>query len=234
MNKILYLSQFDLMSSLSEADLMEMDSMTSITTLPKLTMIQRPDTFKEGFFFIKKGKVRLYTLNPEGKQFTVDILSEGNVFGELNGISLGTRALYIETMEICDVCLMDRGRFEQFLMDHPAFMMRMMNVLSSRIKQMSDLTQTLALGNLHDKILHNLCRLAEQIGYTEEDGYCRIQSDITHQEIAWMAGASRESVTAAMKELSQAGRIRTSFKSVALHASELESFRQTASPQVEM
>lgn len=229
MDKILYLSQFDLMSSLSESDLVEMDSMTSITSFPAHTAIQTPDTFKEGFYFVKRGRVRLYTLNPEGKQFTLDILSQGNVFGEMNGLSLGTRDLYIETMDICDICLMDRGRLEQFLIDHPAFMMRMMNVLSERIKRMSELTQTLALGNLHDKIMHNLCRLAEQVGWTEKDGYCLIQCTITHQEIAWMAGASRESVTAAMKELSQTGRIRTAFKSAALHPVEIKSFRKLAS-----
>lgn len=229
MDKILYLSQFDLMSSLSEADLIEMDHMTSITTLSKHTTIQTPDTFTEGFYFIKRGKVRLYTLSSEGKQFTLDILSEGNVFGEMNGISLGTRTLYIETMEECDICLMDRSRFEQFLIEHPAFMMRMMNVLGERIKRMSELTQALALGNLHDKIMHNLCRLAEQIGWTENEGYCLIQCAITHQEIAWMAGASRESVTAAMKELTQTGRIRTAFKSAALHPSEIDAFRKMTS-----
>ncbi|KAA8784244.1 CRP/FNR family cyclic AMP-dependent transcriptional regulator [Paenibacillus sp. 4624] len=230
MNKILYLSQFDLMSSLSEADLVEMDSMTSITTLPKHTTIQRPDTFTEGFYFVKRGRIRLYTLSPEGKQFTVDMLSAGHVFGEMKGISLGTRDLYIETLEICDICLMDRNRFEQFLIDHPAFMMRMMHVLSERIERMSELTQTLALGNLHDKIIHSLCRLAEQMGWTQKDEYCLIQCTITHQEIAWMAGASRESVTAAIKELSQSGRIRTGFKSASIHASELRAFRQLISP----
>lgn len=230
MNKILYLSQFDLMSSLSEADLVEMDSMTSITSFPKQSTIQTPSTFTEGFYFIKRGKVRLYTLSPEGKQFTVDMLSEGHVFGELNHISLGTRDLYIETMETCDICLMDRNRFEQFLIEHPAFMLRMMNVLSERIKQMSELTQTLALGSLHDKIMHNLCRLAEQMGWEENEGFYFIQCTITHQEIAWMAGASRESVTVAMKELSQTGRIRTSFKSVAIHPHEMMTFRKMASP----
>lgn len=163
MDQILYLSQFDLMSSLSEADLIEMDGMTSITTIPKNKLIQTPDTFTEGFYFVKRGKVRLYTLNPEGKQFTLDMLTEGNVFGEMNGISLGTRAVYIETMEACDICLMDKPRFEQFLIEHPQFMMRLMNVLSERIKRMSELTQALALGNLHDKVLHNLFRLAEQM-----------------------------------------------------------------------
>ena len=103
-------------------------------------------------------------------------------------------------------------------------------MLSERIERMSGLTQTLALGNLHEKIIHNLCRLAEQMGWTQKDEYCLIQCTITHQEIAWMAGASRESVTVAMKELSQTGRIRTGFKSASLHASELRAFRKLTSP----
>ncbi|WP_405158111.1 Crp/Fnr family transcriptional regulator [Paenibacillus sp. FSL H8-0283] len=226
MDKILYLSQFDLMSSLSEADLIEMDGMTSITTIPKNKQIQTPDTFTEGFYFVKRGKVRLYTLNPEGKQFTLDILTEGNVFGEMNGISLGTRAVYIETMEECDICLMNKQRFEQFLIEHPEFMMRLMNVLSERIKRMSELTQTLALGNLHEKVLHNLFRLAEQMGWIEEDEYCRIQLGLTHQEIAWMAGATRESVTIVMQDLVKSGRIRTGFKSVSLHRDEIANLRK--------
>lgn len=41
MDKILYLSQFDLMSSLSEADLIEMDGMTSITIIPKNRQIAK-------------------------------------------------------------------------------------------------------------------------------------------------------------------------------------------------
>ncbi|WP_339847168.1 Crp/Fnr family transcriptional regulator [Paenibacillus sp. FSL W7-1088] len=221
MDKILYLSQFNLMSSLSEADLIEMDSMTSITTLARNTLIQTPDTFAEGFYFVKKGKVRLYTLSEEGKQFTLDILKEGNVFGEMNGISLGTRSVYIETLEECDICLMNRQRFEQFLIEHPEFMMNLMKVLSERIKGMSALTQQLALGNLHDKIMHNLARLADQMGWVEEGEYCRINLVLTHQEIAWMAGATRESVSAALQDLARVDRVRTGFKSVALHRNEL-------------
>lgn len=97
MDKILYLSQFDLMSSLSESDLVEMDSMTSITSFPAHTAIQTPDTFKEGFYFVKRGRVRLYTLNPGGKQFTLDILSEGNVFGEYVLFGSSNRTLNIHS-----------------------------------------------------------------------------------------------------------------------------------------
>lgn len=73
MNSIQYLSQFNLLHSLSLADLIEMDQMTSTTTIPKKTFIQTPETFSEGLYFVKKGKVRLYKLNADGKQFTLDI-----------------------------------------------------------------------------------------------------------------------------------------------------------------
>ncbi|KAA2301813.1 winged helix-turn-helix domain-containing protein, partial [Clostridioides difficile] len=73
---------------------------------------------------------------------------------------------------------------------------------------------------------HNLFRLAEQMGWIEEDEYCRIQLGLTHQEIAWMAGATRESVTIVMQDLAKSGRIRTGFKSVSLHRDEIANLRK--------
>lgn len=80
--KIEYLSQFNLLHSLSEEDLIEMDQLTSITTIRKNTFIQTPDSSPQGLYFVKRGTIRLFKLTAEGKQFTLDILREGNVFGE--------------------------------------------------------------------------------------------------------------------------------------------------------
>lgn len=56
MDKIQYLSQFNLLHSLSMEDLIEMDQLTSITIIPKNTFVQTPETFAEGLYFVKKGK----------------------------------------------------------------------------------------------------------------------------------------------------------------------------------
>lgn len=81
MNRITYLSQFYLLNSLSKESLRLIDQLTSLTPFPQNTCIQTPETFSEGFHFIKQGKVRLYKVNRDGRQFTFDILGEGNVFG---------------------------------------------------------------------------------------------------------------------------------------------------------
>lgn len=217
MDKIQYLSQFNLLHSLSMEDLIEMDQLTSITTIPKNTFIQTPETFSVGLYFVKKGKVRLYKLNAEGKQFTSDILNEGNVFGEMDIISFGTRDSYIETIEESDICLMNKDRFELFLIQRPRFMMTLLKVLSDRIISMNQLTQNLALGNLHDKILHALFQLYDQFGLTSEDEYQRIDFPLSHQEIANLVGATREAVTVALHELVKEGVIKTGFKTISIH-----------------
>ena len=221
MDKIQYLSQFNLLHSLSMEDLIEMDQLTSITTIPKNTFIQTPETFSEGLYFVKKGKVRLYKLNAEGKQFTSDILNKGNVFGEMDIISFGTRDNYIETIEESHICLMNKERFESFLIQRPRFMMKLLKVLSDRIIGMSHLTQNLALGNLHDKILYALMKLSDQFGLTSKDEYYRIDLPLSHQEIANLVGATREAVTVALQELVKEEVIKTGFKTIYIHREKL-------------
>ncbi|MFD2115817.1 Crp/Fnr family transcriptional regulator [Paenibacillus yanchengensis] len=224
MNRIQYLSQFNLLRSLSKEDLITMDELTSITTFPKHTFIQTPETFTEELYFVKEGKVRLYQLNNEGKQFTLDILSEGNIFGEIGDISLGTRGLFIETIEESDICVMDKERFESYLIRCPQFTMNMIKAMSERLSYMSSLVQNLAIGRLHDKIIHVLAELSDRFGVWDEgNDYCRIDMLISHQEIAHLVGASREAVSMALKELAENGLIRTGFRTISVYHSLLTS-----------
>ena len=202
-------------------DLIEMEQLTLITTFPKNTFIQTPETFSEGLYFVKKGKLRLYKVNAQGKQFTSDILNEGNVFGEMDIISFGTRENYIETIEESHICLMNKERFENFLIQRPQFMMTLLKVLSNRIIGMSQLTQNLALGKLHDKVLYALIKLSDQFGLTGNDEYYKIDFPLSHQEIANLVGATREAVTVVLQELVKEEVIKTGFKTIYIHRKKL-------------
>lgn len=217
MDRIQFLSQFNLMNSLSREDLIEMDKLTIITTFPKQALIQTPDSNTESLYFVKKGKVRLYRINGEGKPFTLDILGEGNIFGDMKDISLGTKDLFIEAVEESDICVMNQDRFESYLISHPHFMMNMIKAMSERLSHLSSLAQNLALGNLHDRIIYILVDLSKRLGVqTVDDGYSRIKMNLSHQEISSLVGASREAVSVALKELAENGAIRTGFRTVAV------------------
>lgn len=221
MDKLMALSQINLLQSLSEEDLAEMDELTQITVYKKRTFIQTPDTFVEKLFYVKSGRVRLFQLNAEGKMFILDILNEGNVFGELNSISLGTRTLYIEAIEESQICTIDQKRFETFMIEHPRMMLNMIGVLSKRVGEMSLLAQSMVLEKLSDKIVQVLVRLAKQFGHVRDGEYMKIELPLSHQELASLVGASREAVTMALQELAQNKVIVTGFRTVYIHHSKL-------------
>jgi len=164
-------------------------------------------------FFVKKGKLRLYKMNPDGKQFTVGILGPGNMFGEIDSFSLGTKGIYIETMEETLICSVLKEHFENFLSTRPLLAMKFLKELSDRLKDRDELLEKLALSDLRGKVLFLLYKLSEQFGI-EDEGYLKIDMPLTHQELANMIGATREAVSVTLQELAREGLIVTGRKSI--------------------
>ncbi|MEK3884883.1 Crp/Fnr family transcriptional regulator [Paenibacillus sp. PL2-23] len=208
MNKLWYLSQISLLDALPMEDLMEIDRMAPMTRIGKGELIQTPDTFREGLYFLKTGKLKLYKVNSAGKQFIVSILGTGNVFGEIDSFSLGTRDTFIETMEETILCSLDKEMFEQFLMERPQLAVKMMKELSALLQERDAQLAQMALGDVRKKALHLLVKLGQKFGM-EEDGFHRIDMALSHQEIASMIGSTRETVTIALNELARQHLIKT-------------------------
>lgn len=165
----------------------------------------------------------MYKINAEGKQFTVAILGAGNMFGEIDSFSFGTRGNYIETIEESLICSVMQERFEQFLSKRPQLALRFLKELSNRLKERDELLEKLALGDIRQRVLHLLVKLSDQFG-VETKGYKRIDMAITHQEVANMIGATRESVTAALNDFVREEIIQTGRKSITVCVEKAQRF----------
>nr|WP_264370906.1 redoxin domain-containing protein [Paenibacillus sabinae] len=185
--------------------------------IPKHTIVQTPDTVREGLFFLKEGKLRLYKLNKEGKQFTVAILKKGNMFGELESFSLGTSRVFIETMEDSFLCTMSERQFEWLMTRHPKLALKFLKSLSDRLNEQDEILEQLAFNDLRGRILHLLSMLSAKFG-VDEGEYVRIDLPLSHQEIAKMLGVTREAVSVIMRKLVQEKVIKTGRISVRLAA----------------
>jgi CRP-like cAMP-binding protein len=223
MNKLWYLSKISLFEALTMEELQEIERMTPMTTIKRGELIQSPSTFREGLYMLKEGKLKLYKINPEGKQFIVSILGSGNVFGEIDSFSLGTKDTFIETMDETILCSLGKEQFEQFLIERPQLTVRIMKELSKLLKERDAMLTQLALGNVRDRILHLLKTLAEKFGIPEDD-YHNIDMPLSHQEIANMIGSTRETVTMVLNELSKDGVIKTGRMSVHINLNQLSEY----------
>jgi CRP/FNR family transcriptional regulator, anaerobic regulatory protein len=216
-DKLWYLSQMKLFDNVSPEDMEEVNKWAHHAKIRKHTIIQTPEMVRDGLYFVKEGALRLYTVNSEGKQFTVGILGKGSTFGEIDSFSLGTHGVYIETMEDTLLCSIGREQFEKFISTRPHIMKRVMRILSDQLKEKNDMLEKMALGTVKEKLLFLLLNLSEEFGVREEDGFHRIDLPLTHQEIGNMIGATRESVTSTINELVKEGMIRTGRKTISIH-----------------
>lgn len=207
MDKIFLLSQISLLDELPMEDLQIIAQMSEMKSVKKGTIILSPNNKIESLFLLKKGQVRLYRINQNGKQFTVDILVDGNIFGETSTLSLTDDQIYAEAMTDTYLCVLGKTEFEEFIVKNPKIALKFINILSTRLKDLYSLSEKIALADVKYRILYLLLKLSEKTGRRKNE-WQTIDMKLTHQDIANMIGATRETTSAVMSQLKKEGVIK--------------------------
>jgi CRP-like cAMP-binding protein len=207
-DKSAYLNQIDLFRQLSPEELQAVDRLAALQEVPRGSLLLEPTRFEPVLYLLKRGYVRLYRVSPEGRQLTVSLLGPGNVFGELEGLSTGTRHSFAEAVTDVVVCTLRDADLERLMRTYPEVAVRMVRVLSTRLRELEDLLERLALASVRTRLLHLLVKLAERFG-APDGRLVRLEVELSHQDLADMVGCSRESVTLSLRELAEQGLVRT-------------------------
>lgn len=196
---------------LAEADLSGLQG--SLIQLQKRALLQTNEKKYQGLYLIKQGKLRLYKINDDGKQFTLDILGKGDFFGEAGSFALSSNEIIIECIEDTDLVRIDKKEFEIYLMGHPHIAIKFLGVLSSRLQEREFTIQNVVFSDVKERILNLLRRLSIEFGLENGDYYI-IDIPLTHQEIANMIGTTRESVSNLIRDLVRKDYIQTGRRSI--------------------
>lgn len=189
------------------------EAVAAVDRLAPMVTAQRGDRLAEpsrrgaGVHFIKRGHVRLYALDQAGHEATVAILGMGHIFGEVGSLAASPPELYAEAMDDVALCTLRRGDLEELLRQEPRLGLRLLEALAGRIRDLEEQLVALALGDVRERLLLLLARLAAAFG-DPSGGWTSIDF-LTHQEVASMIGSSRETVTATLSDLSRLGAVRT-------------------------
>ncbi len=216
MNKLWYLSQIKILKDLSSEDMDYFNQVTEMTKIPKGTIVQTPFGEHSGIYFVKEGKLRLYRLNEDGKQFTLGIIGSGNSFGHTQLFSLGAHNAYIETIEDVLICLMKDDELEPFLLDRPHLLLNILKNLSLKLEEQDHMLEELALYDLRHRVLFWIRKLAQEFG-VDHGYFITIDIALSHQDLANMVGSSRESVSIVLSELATEGIILSERLKISLH-----------------
>jgi CRP/FNR family transcriptional regulator, cyclic AMP receptor protein len=172
------------------------------------------DLFRQGdcadsIYLIKMGSVKLWKVTEEGRSATLDIRKAGDLLGESVLLEEGTYPVGATCLEPTLTCGFDKKTFETLVLDHPDIGLVVIRNLSRRIQQLSAKVGALSEPNLADRVYEVLVNVAWEVGARAPGGWT-ISFPLTHEEIGFLVGAHRVSVSRALARLRDMGKIRTS------------------------
>ncbi len=160
-----------------------------------------------GIYVVCSGRVKLSTMSREGRVLILRVAGPGEVLG-LSAVMTGSACeLTAETVEPCHVSFVERIRLREFLVRYPEAGVRCAEAVSREFQA--------AFQDVHDLVLartstEKLARLLLSWSEAPEAGEAeaRLDSGLTHEEMAQMIGSSRETVTRLLGELRRKSLIR--------------------------
>ena len=198
--KLKALSKIEVFQDLSAREMQDLDRATTMTTCEAGRVFYGPEEPGEVLFLLKKGRVGLYRLSPQGKKLVVAVLEEGAIFGEMALVGQGMHNTFAEALEDCLLCVMSRTDVERLILDNPKVGLRFMEAMADRLKESEEKLEALAFRSIPARLASLLLKLADAGG-----GSNGVVTGYTHQDLAEMLGTYRETTTQTLNEFKQKG-----------------------------
>lgn len=151
----------------------------------------------EYIYLVISGQIRVYLSYPNGKEFTLVLLGDGDVY------SGHTRAS-AQALTESEVCLIPVEVFRKLLAEVPAFAANVIAVLGDALKNSMNIIESLVFKEANKRLYEFLyCRI-QQAALPDGES-ARIKLGLNHQQIGTMVGSTRQTVNAFLNNLQKEG-----------------------------
>ena len=198
------LSTVDILEPLSEEELAELARQSPDTHLEKGEIFYTPHDRSERLFILKRGKVRIFRMAPDGREFTLAVVDAGTIFGEMALTAQRLEGAYAQAMEPSVLLNMSREDLEHLIMQKPEVGLQITHLLSERLRHYETRLEDITLKDIYSRLASIIMLLIESEGVKTGTGY-RIPAHYTHERLGTMIGANREAVTRAFGILQDEG-----------------------------
>ncbi len=197
-----FLRQIPIFEELSDDQLDNIVKLIIHRNYRKNNLILLEEDFGDTLFIIKEGSVKITRINEEGKEVILSILRDGEFFGEMSLFDGESRSANVIAMEDSEVMIIKRSDFMEMLERYPKVAIYLLEELARRIRNSDRHIESLSLSDAEHRVGSAILRLAEDLG-VHRAGIVSVDDMPLQQDIANMAGTSRETVSRMLKMLEQ-------------------------------
>jgi CRP-like cAMP-binding protein len=164
----------------------------------RLKTIERGTTvFAKGdpgtsLFAILEGQLKVVSFSAHGKNAVFNVLSAGDIFGEIALLDGGERTADVIAITDCKLLVIERRDFLPLVHSRPDIAQKLIEVLCERLRNTSRQVEEVMFLDLSAKLARVLLRLQENSGENK--------IALTQTEIAQIVGASRESTNKQLRD----------------------------------
>lgn len=205
-----FLASVPMFSGLQRDELLKFAELTRERTYPKGSVILFQGDPGDSLYVLRQGRAKVVLIGEDGREVILGVLEPGAHFGELALIDDQPRSAHVIAMEDSQLLILRREDFRRRVEANPSIAWALLTELSRRLRRADQKIGGLVLLDVPGRISRLLLDLSA------ESSNGMIEKPLTHQTIAQMIGASRETVSRAMKDFQEEGLIRVERRRIAV------------------
>jgi CRP/FNR family transcriptional regulator len=196
-----------LFAELDDAALERLAARCVLRALPEGTVLFTAGEPCRGLYVVRRGRVRIYRVSPEGREQVLHVEGPGRPVAELPLFDGGTYPASAVTVEDAELLFLPRTDFEQACRDSPDIAQAIIRALGRRLRHLVHVTETLAFRDVASRLALLLAGYADRLGRPAEGGVELLLAR-TQEELSFEIGTARESVSRAFRQLERKGLLR--------------------------
>lgn len=193
-----------LFAHLQDEDVEKLASIAHLKTFPKDHLLFERGEEGCEFLVVTQGRLKLILLHEDGRELTLTILGPYQSFGEMALLEDAPRSASAVALSELRVLSISKRDFQTLLDSSPRLCLGLLKAMGRRLRDLTEDTAGLIFLDVYQRVARKLLTLMRSIGVNRARGI-EIPQRLTHQELANLVGATRETVTKVLNDLEGRG-----------------------------
>ena len=165
----------------------------------------------KGFYIVTGGQVKVFKMNPLGKEHILHIFGAGEPIGEVPVFHNQPFPASAEALVKSRLIYFPRKDFVNLIEKHPSVSLNMLALLSMRLRQFASQIENLSLKEVPARLANYLIYVSE-----EQDNTDTIQLSVSKGQLASLLGTIPETLSRIFAKMSDEGLIRVEGRTITI------------------
>jgi len=157
-----YLKKTSLFNGLNSFQLARLGRAIAIKSYKKDALIFSEGDPASGFYIVAEGKVKVYKLSAQGKEYIMNVFASGQTIAEVTVFSGKDYPAYAQAITNSTLLFLPKLQLLDILREYPEIALRMLAALSQRQRHFAEMIEDLSLRDVSCRLAKYLLNLSSQ------------------------------------------------------------------------